>query len=340
MDLDGDGRRDVISGSWPGELYWFRGTSAGFARPLVLHDAQARPIAIGSASSVFAVDWDRDGDLDLVIGNLDGMVKWARNDSGDRTLSFAAPEPVFVDHLLKLQPIELAGGGAAPVAADWDGDGWTDLVVGTDAGQVVWFRAIPTTEANVPPRLCLPVELVAAPEQGGKHGLRARPGVADWNGDGLLDLLVGDFSSSAAAISPERHAALEVAEREQETLVTALGDRYLVAFSRLVQEAGVIDAARWTAEERENMRDELFDFRQYTEESEIVEWFANQVENQEVARELCLKIHREAARELERDAKSAAMGKRLVELESEIERLSPEWSIHGHVWVYLREAAR
>ena len=29
MDLDGDGRTDILSGSWPGEIYFFRRKADG-----------------------------------------------------------------------------------------------------------------------------------------------------------------------------------------------------------------------------------------------------------------------------------------------------------------------
>ena len=48
MDLDGDGIRDLISGSWPGELFWFRGKGKGaFAPPVKLKDKDGKTINIG-----------------------------------------------------------------------------------------------------------------------------------------------------------------------------------------------------------------------------------------------------------------------------------------------------
>ena len=46
MDFDGDGRLDLISGSYdPGELYLFRGSGRGaFEAPEVIKDKDGRPI--------------------------------------------------------------------------------------------------------------------------------------------------------------------------------------------------------------------------------------------------------------------------------------------------------
>jgi hypothetical protein len=85
VDLDGDGRTDLLSGSWPGEIYFFRRQPDGtFAAAQALKGPDGKPINIGSGSAVFAVDWNGDGKLDLLVGTLLGEVSFLANGARER----------------------------------------------------------------------------------------------------------------------------------------------------------------------------------------------------------------------------------------------------------------
>jgi hypothetical protein len=82
VDWDGDGKLDLISGNFTGTFYLFMGEGKGRFHPkgeLVTSEDKS-PLKIrGNHSDPFMVDWDHDGDLDLLSGSSEGGVEWSEN---------------------------------------------------------------------------------------------------------------------------------------------------------------------------------------------------------------------------------------------------------------------
>ena len=207
-DLDGDGTLDMLSGSYPGELYWFaRKLDGSFAARRMIEREGGAPLKcvrpnIALAIAPAAADWDGDGDIDLVLGNIAGEVLFARNDGTRAKPVFAAPQALEC----ATGPIKVLG-DAGPCIADWNGDGVPDLLVGSATGEVVWFENVGSPAG---PLLAAPRVLVA--KNAGSVGLRAKPSVCDWNADGRADLLVGDFTTAQADVPELTPADLARAE--------------------------------------------------------------------------------------------------------------------------------
>jgi hypothetical protein len=301
VDLDRDGRVDVLSGSYlPGDVFVGLGrVGGGFAAPRALTLADGTPLRTGRASWPFACDWEGDGDLDLVLGNMYGKVFLARNASGGAALALGAPQPLEVAGA----PLALEETNAAPCIADWDGDDAHDLLLGTGDGTVLLFRN--TAARGREPVLAAPHELVRKALDGearvrlARSGQRARLAVTDWNADGRLDLVVGEHASedgAARTLSPAEERELAAAIQASAELGTRRGALERAALARWLEAKGLPPTR--SAEHYDDF---------------LVEWLAS--------------------------AEGRALVAEAEELAARQRRLNPEWIEHGRVWVFLRRPA-
>ena len=173
-DLDGDGKPDMILGTWQHVLAWYRNTGAAGPGRFALADSAIVTLTRGSNATPTLGDVDGDGDLDLFVGEGSGTINFYRNDGTKQ-------EPKFVlvsDEYLGIQ----AGRRSAPALMDVDGDGDLDLLVGNESGELQLYTNAGTRTA---PEFRRDTSFVL-------HGsFNAIPAVADMDGDGTPELLLG-----------------------------------------------------------------------------------------------------------------------------------------------------
>lgn len=194
VDWDADGDMDMLTGSYPGHLYLYLNNSKGkFAAAEKVKDAAGDFLKPGTSTNPRAHDWDGDGDLDLVIATS-SYLHVARN-IGTRTAPKFAAKVERVKY--RAQEFRFRGRLGCELA-DWNGDGRADLLIGHEsAGVQVLFDTAEKGEPKFTERQVL----IRAPARGGNGkegtdypGGRLKLHVADYNGDGITDLLVGDVN--------------------------------------------------------------------------------------------------------------------------------------------------
>ncbi len=204
-DFDGDGDLDLLCGEFLDGFTYFENTGTRtepvYAPGRKLLTADGRRLAMDLEMIVpIAFDWDRDGDLDLVVGDEDGRVALVENTGklrDDRTPRFL--EPRYFQQQAELLK---CGALATPVGVDWDGDGDIDIISGNTAGYIEFFENLSGPKV-AHPRWAAPVRLQAGGQtfrvMAGPNGSIQGPceakwgyttlSVADWDGDGLPDIV-------------------------------------------------------------------------------------------------------------------------------------------------------
>ncbi len=204
-DFDGDGDLDLVCGEFTDRITWFENTGTRtdprFAEGRFISNEEGIIKMDLQMIIPVSIDWDRDGDIDLIVGDEDGRVALIENRGVVQDNMPLFSNPVYFRQQADLLKF---GALATPFSVDWDDDGDEDLICGNTAGQVAFIENM---DGGDPPAWAEPVILRSGDEpvrimagmNGSIQGPAERkwgytaPAVADWDGDGLKDIIVNSI---------------------------------------------------------------------------------------------------------------------------------------------------
>ncbi len=182
-DIDGDGDQDMLVGLEDGKLILLTNQGTTTIANFGNLSPNYASIDVGQNAMPQLVDVDRDGDLDLLIGSRTGNTQYYENTGTTTVASFSSSPTVLTFGNVDTRTLGQFYGNAAPRLIDEGGSYY--FYVGNQTGELWKY-------SNVDNNLTGNFTKVSSYLDHIKEGELTAPALADINGDGHLDYLLGN----------------------------------------------------------------------------------------------------------------------------------------------------
>jgi len=150
VDWDNDTAIDLVAGGMDGYIHVYRNSAAlppsfatvTAAAGAIVKEGEANLYVPSGRSSPVVMDLNGDGMKDILAGNTNGELLFYANVGTDASPAFNGYVAITADGV----KIDLAGTPRSrPEVCDWTGDGYWDVLIGADGGQVRLYQSVPVT---------------------------------------------------------------------------------------------------------------------------------------------------------------------------------------------------
>jgi len=196
-DLDNDGKDDLVVGHSNGKISFYKDTSAVTGAPEwklitdTLRDINNNNIDSTQFPAPFIYDIDKDGKKDLILGGSAGRLYCYLNEGNTGELKLQHHSSYLGG--VKADPQVYFGAYSAPFIGKLDNTGQDFLLVGSNSG--ILYRYTGFQNGNISttyPRIDSGYSLINR-SWGPNSGFRSVPAVADLDGDGKYEMVMGNI---------------------------------------------------------------------------------------------------------------------------------------------------
>ncbi|MBO6518326.1 MAG: T9SS type A sorting domain-containing protein, partial [Bacteroidia bacterium] len=208
-DLNRDGTPELLIGQENGSLTLYDLVGSGKEMTANLNTKNAFGLKSKEFSSPFLGDVDGDGFIDLLLNTEEGRTAYYRNTSTTSVPSFQKEQDTFggirVGSFRTIQWYDAINdvffdtlifenlGAVTPVLVDLDGNNDPELVLGNETGGVQVYTNIRSSNLS---KLSRAQDVFSIPTWNQCYnysfGANAKPAFGDLNGDGVIDMVVGN----------------------------------------------------------------------------------------------------------------------------------------------------
>ncbi len=197
-DLNSDGLPDMLAGDLLGGLTYYKNIGTASAWAFSTPTKNYLDINVGQNSSVQLVDADKDGKLDVIVGEKEGNFNYFKNTGTTFVPKFTLADDTlgnFITNEFSYDinpPGFLYDGFASGLLSDLDGDGNFDMVFGGLEGRIRVMKFGSVNQKFFNEDTTVLYDSAYKRYNKTDFGNLSKPAVGDLDGDGVMDIIIGN----------------------------------------------------------------------------------------------------------------------------------------------------